>query len=97
VCYELARDFSGLYRGYGHRIVGRPGAQFNHAMRGRDQVESADAAVGRIKRDPARAGHIEFCPGMGRPRIARSHALLLGIVEIAGDDPRTKSETARTG
>ena len=33
-----------------------------------DQIEAADTAVCRIEGDPARTWHIDFRPGMGRPR-----------------------------
>ncbi len=59
-----------------------------------DQVEAADAAVGRIEGDPAGARHIDLRPGMGRPRACRTRAVLVRIVEIAGDDPRPETETA---
>ncbi len=37
----------------------------------RDQIEAANTAVRRIEGDPARTGHIDFRPGMGRPRPRR--------------------------
>jgi hypothetical protein len=61
----------------------------------RDQIEAADAAIGRIESDPACARDENLCPCVGRFGIARSYALPIGIVEITGDDARTEAEAAR--
>src|SRR5205807_10478486 len=50
--------------------------------------------IGWIKGDPAGAWQIDFRPGMGRARACRTRAVLVLIVEIAGDDPRPEAETA---
>ena len=59
-----------------------------------DQIEAADTPVRRIEGDPARAGHIDFGPGMGRSRTAGPYNVMIRIVEIAGDNPRPESEAA---
>src|ERR1700730_5181059 len=61
-----------------------------------DQIEAADTAVRWIEGDPARARHIDFRPGMSRPRIFGPHNVLIRIVKIAGDDPCPETDTART-
>src|ERR1700730_17790935 len=60
-----------------------------------DQIEAADTAVRWIEGDPARARHIDFRPGMSRPRIFGPHNVLIRIVKIAGDDPCPETDTAR--
>src|SRR5450631_2610005 len=60
-----------------------------------NQIEAADTTIGRIKGNPARTWHIDFCPSMGRPGAFRPYTVLIRIVEIARDDPRPETETAR--
>ena len=60
-----------------------------------DQIEAADAAVRRIEGDPACTWHIDFRPGMGRPRTPSPYNVLIRIIEITGYDPRPETEIAR--
>ena len=61
--------------------------------RHRDQVETADAAVGRIEGNPASAGHIDLCPGMRGTGAGRAAHIEIGIVEITRNDSRAETET----
>jgi len=56
----------------------------------RNQVEAADAAFGRIERDPTRTGHINLRPGVGGTRTKTAQAVLVGIIEIARYDRAPK-------
>jgi hypothetical protein len=60
----------------------------------RDQVVTADAAVGRIEHDPASAGNIDFCPGVRRSGAGGAAHIEIGIVQVTRYDPRAETEAA---
>ena len=62
--------------------------------RDRNQIEAAEAAVCRVESDPSGSRHKDLRPCMGRSRIARPDASLVGIVKITGDNPGSESEHA---
>ena len=78
-----------------HKYAGRPDETAGHGHdlpdvarnRDGDQIEAADAVVRRIEGDPARTRHIDFRPGMGRPRTPSPYSVLIRIIEITGYDP----------
>jgi hypothetical protein len=66
-----------------------------------------DPVIRHVVLDQAQIGHLaevrevvaarvaSLGPGMGRPRTAGAHKVLIRIIEIAGDDPRPETEAAR--
>jgi hypothetical protein len=57
-----------------------------------DEVCAAGAAVGRIEGDPSRARDVDFRPGVSRAWAGRPNSILIGVVEVAGNDPRAEAE-----
>src|SRR5271170_1449571 len=59
-----------------------------------DQIETADAAIGRIESDPTGPRHIDLRPGVGRAGGRQSDKTFVPIVEIAGHDARAEAKAA---
>jgi hypothetical protein len=62
--------------------------------RNRNQIEAADAAVGRIERDPAGAGDVDFRPGMGRSGPFRTQPVALGVEKVPRNHARAETQAA---
>src|SRR5579872_1170868 len=70
--------------GHADETAGYRGSLTDIANNGdRYQIEAAQASIGWIEGDPACAWNEDLRPGMSRSRASRSHALLIGIIEIA--------------
>ena len=61
----------------------------------RNQIEAANASIGRIEGNPAGPRQIDFHPSMGRPDIVGSDRRTFRIEKIARRDPGTKSQATR--
>jgi len=60
----------------------------------RNEVEPADAAIGRIEHDPTGAGHVDLGPGVGRAAAGGPEGVQVGVVQIAGHDPRAEPQAS---